>query len=428
MPSVSGSRRKSSDSEDRPRSAPRTDRSPAAAIWISGLGAQGIEEGLEDVAKRIAFACDRRDIPEPTFSVRTAIKPEQVGEKLQVPRCTVLRTDASGTKPVLDLYGLGTAQTIIGDRAERSLLHQLWYAVRAVGRSWRKAARTRKRKRGKTKRERSQLLYARIWLALMVVGLILLLGLLASTLAVGDLPAGLRLLEGAILFIGGLSIWKSPLARKLGNTALIGYSVVDYLDRSDDKGSQLRGQLASLLEHLAERKHHRTVDVLAYSFGSIVAIDALFPYVQEPPPRLATIDRLITIACPFDFVRSYWPGYFTKRFSREDAPGRWVNFYAPSDVLASNFRDDSRLEEADERVEVREGQPPPCDPDNVAYLIDGREEPVSGKDALLLKGLRFHAQYWSSRVASEEAVFDQVVGHLGNTGAPQPVAREPVAH
>lgn len=198
--------------------------------------------------------------------------------------------------------------------------------------------------------------------------------------------------------------------------------MVDYLDRGEDNGSQLRGQLAALLEHLAELKDpHATIDVVAYSFGSIVAIDALFPYVQEPPPRLATINRFITIACPFDFVRSYWPGYFKKRFSRTGAPKEWVNFYAPSDVLASNCRDDSAVDTALKRVEVRDGQPDPPFPTNVPYLIDGREEPVSGKDSVLLKGLRFHAQYWSSRVASEESVFDKVIRHLGQAGqAPLP--------
>lgn len=54
--------------------------------------------------------------------------------------------------------------------------------------------------------------------------------------------------------------------------------------------------------------------------------------------------------------------------------------------------------------------PPPL---NIAYPIDGRDEPVTGWESMRLKGLSFHGQYWSSRVASEESVFDQVIEHLG---------------
>lgn len=393
-------------------------RGAAAVIWVSGLGAQGVDQGLVDIAKRVAFACDRHDVPEATFALRTDITPERVSASLTVPRATVLRTDGSGTRPVLDFYGIPTAPTIIGDREKRSLPSRLWFAARALARVVPKARRARKGPpdRGKVKAERVQLRYGRIWMLLMIVGLVLLIGGLVATFAFSDLPGWAKAIEAPLLFLGGLGIWKSTVAKRLGSTALVGYSVVDYLDRGEDKGSQLRGQLAELLEHLAELKRpHASVDLVAYSFGSIVALDALFPYVQEPPPRLATINRLITIGCPFDFVRCYWPDYFENRFSRAGAPTAWVNFYAPSDVMSSNFRDNQDVAEAQEHLKVRASQAPPPVPENVAYLIDGRTEPVSGKDALLLKGLRFHAEYWSSRVASEESVFDDVIGHLGRS-------------
>lgn len=412
MPSVS----RSQDSE----------RSPSAVIWISGLGAQGVNENLTEVAQRIAFACDRCDVPEATYAFRSTTSPDVVSSSLSVPRATVLRTDAAGTRPVLDLYGLSTAATLVGDRSERGLLSRIVFAGRTLYRMAPRVWRTRQdaegKKRtartgaGKTKVERHQLNYASAWLIVMVLGFVVLLGGLATTFVAGDLPTALKILEAPILFLGGLGIWKSTVAKRVGSAALIGYSVVDYLDRGEDNGSRLRGQLAVLLEYLAEHKDRpKNIDVLAYSFGSIVAIDALFPYVQSPPPRFATINRLVTIACPFDFVRSYWPEYFTRRFSLPNTPPRWTNFYAPSDVLASNFRDDDSVDEASAKVEVRPDTPVPSSPDNEPYYIDGRDVPVSGWDSVLLKGLRFHAQYWSSRVASEESVFDQVVSHLGKS-------------
>lgn len=404
-------------------SAEAGERSPAAVIWISGLGAPGIEEGLEEVAKRVAFAFDRDDAPEATFAVRTAIKPEPVGSGLTVPRCTVFRSDATGTRAVLDFYGLATAATLIGDRSKQPLGGQLWSAVRTVYRALGRARKARSTG-GMVKRERLQLAIGYVALLVSVLGLVVLLGTAAGTVGVAllaSVPDWLAFVLGPVGALGGLSIWKSATARKIGGAALVVYSVIDYLDRSNDKGSLLRGQLAQLLEHLAELKQpHASVDVVAYSFGSIVAIDAFFPYVQAPPRRLTTTNSLITIACPFDFVRSYWPGYFTGRFSRAGAPAAWVNFYAPSDVLASRFGDPAEAEKtagahgpAPLRVEVRAGQAPPPLPEDVPYLGEGREEPVSLGQAVALKGLRVHGQYWSSRVANEEGVWIQVIDFIG---------------
>jgi hypothetical protein len=388
-------------------------------IWIGGLGAQGVDDGLAEIAKRIGFACDRQDVAEATFAVRAAIAPEKVGDGFTVPRATLMRTDTAGTRPVIDLYGISTTETLVGDRAQRSLPIQVGFAGRTLARAVPRAIQARKHGRGKTPAERHQLMFAWLLMFVMIAGFLALLAAFATTLVVDDLPPRLRAFGGVILAFGGWGIWKSPFVKKLGTAALVIYSVVDYLDRGEDNGSQLRGRLAGLLEYLAESEEPpATIEVVAYSFGSIVAIDALFPYVQQPPPRLSTIDRLITIACPYDFVRNYWPDYFTRRFSRAGAPADWINFYAPSDVLASNFRDDATTGSAVRHVEVREEYPPPPAVVNVPYLIDGRDEPVSGRDSLLLKGLRFHGEYWSSRVASEEGVFDQVIGRLGSTARP----------
>jgi hypothetical protein len=394
--------------------------SPVAIIWIPGLGSQEVDENLVEIAKRIAFACDRTDVREATFAVRTAIEPEQIGGGAAVLRSTVLRTDPAGTRPVLDVFGLPTNKVLIGNRAGRSLLSQLSFAGRALARLTPKAWRTwRKDGLGKTRAERYQLLYARVWLLAMMFAFVAILAGLASTLAADELP---KLLHGAVAIaagFGGWGIWKSSFAKRVGQSALIGYSVVDYLDRGEDDCAALRGQLAALVDYFGELgddgpKH---VDVLAYSFGSIVALDALFPFVGKPPHHLTAINRLITIGCPFDFIRTYWPDYFTKRFSVEHAPRGWFNFYAPSDVLASNFREDSENAEAAAGIEVRPGNVAPPQPVNRPYYIDGRDEPVSGLDSLLLKGLRFHAAYWSSRVASEESVFDEVIPLLGAAGS-----------
>lgn len=95
------------------------------------------------------------------------------------------------------------------------------------------------------------------------------------------------------------------------------------------------GRFNDLLEHVAETNAGR-VDVVGYSMGSLVALDALFPWIGTPAKRCALVRTLTTIGCPFDFVRAFWPAYFEGRAA--GATGlRWVNVYSPLDLLGSNF-------------------------------------------------------------------------------------------
>src|SRR5207247_5225157 len=85
--------------------------------------------------------------------------------------------------------------------------------------------------------------------------------------------------------------------------AATGYvSVMSYFRYGERRGD-LSGNLARLMQHLAERgkvKYSR-VDLVAYSFGTIVALDALFPPRGQSVRTFSDIGRLVTIGCPFDF-------------------------------------------------------------------------------------------------------------------------------
>lgn len=80
------------------------------------------------------------------------------------------------------------------------------------------------------------------------------------------------------------------------------------------KKQDILGNLDQLMEYIAENEDKPEVHFHTYSFGSLVAIDYLFPYGHECTGN--TLERtagLITIGSPYDFINSYYPNYYMER-------------------------------------------------------------------------------------------------------------------
>ncbi|MGF1734462.1 hypothetical protein [Photobacterium satsumensis] len=105
-----------------------------------------------------------------------------------------------------------------------------------------------------------------------------------------------------------------------------------------DRRLLITGKINRLIEVIAEEDQNVEIEVHAYSFGSVLAIDTIFPCEAEPNVRIqSTVTRLVTIGCPFDFIEIYWPRYFSERnYSSLQLKG-WVNIYSDLDVLSSRF-------------------------------------------------------------------------------------------
>jgi hypothetical protein len=192
---------------------------------------------------------------------------------------------------------------------------------------------------------------------------------------------------------------------------------ITYLNQGSSRNN-IKGQLVSLLEHVVEKRKdgntYRKVHIMGYSFGSIVAIDAMFPddYLYNRP---RAVNTLVTIGCPFDFIRTYWPTYFEQRVGFQGVPQQWLNIYAPTDVLGSNFLDEDK---GDKRQGVELSvQRTSTTPD--PYLGKPKHNKTFGKDemsqqrqsdnrigqriarlikqayiAVTLVGFKVHSRYW----------------------------------
>jgi hypothetical protein len=163
------------------------------------------------------------------------------------------------------------------------------------------------------------------------------------------------------------------------------------------------------LEYFAEHDTLRydRVDIVAYSFGSVVAIDALYPLADIPGPRFEQIDTLVTIGCPFDIIRTYWPEYFDRRWHRVGVPRRWLNIYSPIDVFGSNFLD---VEGSEIGVRLQDGTT--LRPHSEAWHVISEDRKVSPIQVLLMVGIKAHAMYWAPSFEQEDTVFAPVMRHL----------------
>lgn len=231
----------------------------------------------------------------------------------------------------------------------------------------------------------------------------------------GETPARwLSVMQGSAAVLVALGLFsrrnmKALVAQVAGQTAC----AANYVAAGASQKTIL-GELGRLLEHVAEKGAapggvpYRQVHLVAFSFGSVVGIDALFQHGQ-PARAFAGLDAFVTIGCPFDFVRTYYPTYFDGRHAASGRT-RWLNYYAPADVFGSDF-----LDVAADRSMTPHG----------VRLAGGGEAlptseefgPTRASDArglgaaLSLDGFRVHASYWD---ADPDALtcFDPIVRAL----------------
>jgi len=87
----------------------------------------------------------------------------------------------------------------------------------------------------------------------------------------------------------------------------------NYLQFGQQK-QEILGNLDRLMEYISENEKDAKVQFHSYSYGSLIAIDYLFPYGTAPSGNmLDRTEALITIGTPFDFISSYYRGYYSER-------------------------------------------------------------------------------------------------------------------
>lgn len=234
---------------------------------------------------------------------------------------------------------------------------------------------------------------------------------------IGDATAMMTIPQWIMIAMTTLGI---PAFSKLRNSiSLIGSGLLSasaYLRTTDQRGILMHG-LSEQAERFRDKDRYQSVTLISYSFGSILAIDALFP--KEHPPELAfeNVKKLVTIGSAYDFVKATAPQYFKDRHAAPGVPERWINVYAPIDLLGSSFTKSikkprkayitvAKMEEVKGQKKKKNVKQPI---ENIRYDNGMR---MSFRNALEFYGFTSHGAYWGTDDTPDRNVFMLVVPKL----------------
>ncbi len=414
-------------------------------VFVPGAGGGvAAHQKIELLTRRIATALDKH-VDDSTIEFPHKIRTLEEPQLLKGEVGTIYRLDDQGERPVLDIYMLDYRRTLIERFENRNLLVKALLLLLALPGSLARIVRAMVTgKSSKTRQEKIQMLYAIGILFLLILYVVILMGAVVATIEewnalarvlpdtklsdlLGRFSWFAKLSQTFVVLSAVFLLFMPPkfnLKERISQAAVDYLCLVYYLNLGEQRNAII-GQLEALIDEISrisekERKQgsgsgYRHIHLFAYSFGSIIALDALFPAGKAPGRPLRHIHTLVTIGCPFDFVRTFWSAYFDARRGYEkNRPVRWLNVYSPLDVLGSNFRNDSTPGDAVVNIRAREtgtGEDVPI-PYNVEFDAGLQHSELSFYDSLTLLGLRAHSMYWSSKAELESNCFDRLMGEM----------------
>lgn len=218
-----------------------------------------------------------------------------------------------------------------------------------------------------------------------------------------DALAGYLAGVAVVLTTVGISVTPKEVSGHVNNAAGELVAAVRYLSEGYGRDAQT-GRLYSLVCQLAE-SGYTAVDIVGYSFGSILALDTLYRIApaQVPQGPADVIDRLVTIGSPVVTIGTFWPGYWE---GRSPWGGDWINVWSPLDVLSSNLTGAPTVQN-DGHCNA------PCGEDGEILLPTERvyattTEKLSAWQKLALRGLRAHSEYWATPFDEDPGAIDRI--------------------
>ena len=360
-------------------------RAAATLIYVPGLGHDKLNSA-EVVARSLARTGSEYGDPL-TISV----------ERLPAVTAglTIVASIARGDSRLVDVAELDYREALEGlvrandaegrEGVAPGLLVQGLYALRGLGLSiaaW--------RRKSKSPAAKFQLFLGTLGaVTLFGTFLLTLVGLVTTLLMAWDIkiPEWLSSSAPWVASIGG-AVSAATLTSARSNLFRAGRRIQQLLRyfHEEQKRNILSAQLRRAVDTLRESDYVGDIHVIAYSFGSVVALDT-FTYhgpQRAIPDGVAGATSLVTIGCPHDFVRLFLPKHYDgRRAHRTELP--WDNVFVASDVFGSNFTADKSDTKADQSTafDMRVN--------NHRHLP---QEELTGWRVFLGVGLRRHNVYW----------------------------------
>lgn len=383
------------------------EHAPDAVVYVPGL-----QLGLRDqrtfdgVTQRIALACDRQSESR-AVRWRVESQPADLEGYDDLQKRTVFARNGDVAQPVVDVYEFAWAREMTSRWERQGTRTKLargaigfWYGAKLFALLMVAALRER------SARRLFQALIALLALGVVLAYVATLIGaaltvVLQWTGSIGDDDwRGLQ--QWTIVFTAGVTAVVPALRDRVPQVGASLLATSDYV-RLPPEAQRIGGELTSFIEAIEESGRHQRVHVVAYSMGSIVAFDTLFPATAEPPRSLDGVRTLVTIGPPFATVRATRGTYFDGRKPGKP-PTRWVTYWAAADLLSSA----RPLSRKREQLEFGGGRP----------TVKSYDLPVDLRffNMLAFYGFSTHGMYWGADGEQDRNVFDLVVGDLGLPG------------
>ncbi|MEI6623563.1 MAG: hypothetical protein WCP28_16860 [Actinomycetes bacterium] len=385
------------------RAATQVRRAPGLLIFVPGLGRDAFNSAAV-VAESIACTAN---LSRGRVTATSDTPPAPAGLR-------AVRTISVDGVRVLDIVELDYYDALAvldandGTRTEAvppGFLRTFWYTGYGLAVGLRALLPGRTVKSGKAK---ANLLYGTVLMLVLLLAFIWIAASAAALILSGtrwsvNIPAMLDPAPGAVL-VGGAAATSVYLA--LRRRILLGAQRIRQLLRYLSEPAEAK-EITDRLDYaidavLDQGLYAGHIHVLAYSFGSIVVLDDLAPPIGTSlsgTQRVSNaISSLVTVGCPYDFIRQYRPRYFEDR-----APRRpdlmWRNVFIASDVFGSNFKrkdDDSVGSDVVTALNWPVTQ-------TIRYLPAER---LTFWGVFRMAGLRQHAKYWTANGGCWSSVID----------------------
>ncbi|MCV9930575.1 hypothetical protein OIU83_23140 [Flavobacterium sp. LS1R49] len=202
-----------------------------------------------------------------------------------------------------------------------------------------------------------------------------------------------------VLSITTLILLFAPQSKTIITSLATEFSCVDNYIMNGGQSQIMLGNLDSLVEYIAENEPDPEIHFHCYSFGSILAMDLLFPVAQIPPSdNIQKLTKLlITTGNPFEFINAYYPSFYDNRYPIMKDTLKWMNIYSTSDVFATNFRKDDKHGEAEFSIKDIE-----LLPENINYEITSAKKGVFA--FFSLNSIRMHKCYWDQNTIGQSCI------------------------
>lgn len=171
------------------------------------------------------------------------------------------------------------------------------------------------------------------------------------------------------------------------------FTTIDNYIQYGEQSQIIQGNLDALIEYIVENEEkeeeQQKIHLHTYSFGSIIALDALFPIGNEPSDNIQkNVNLLITVGAPYEFIDNYYKNFYKERIDKMTSKIQWINVYSLMDAFASNFRYNNDVGEAEYGILNKKEIPI-----NINYEI-ARKNTYNLFSFLTLKHISMHKSYW----------------------------------